>query len=305
MLKKVLSLVISLVVLVAFCLTVSAEGEYFEMVYQSDVTEANKGESFSVTFYVNSITHEHGLLSLSADIEYISSHLKFDGAEPVTPDNWNNVFFECYEVNSGEKNILEIILFDDGSMSEEISVFEDNKLGVKLNFTVLTEAETKTSVNMPAGNALNASTGLPSLNVALGKGCNFEILLNKSETDFSTDESKIENDSSVNGDISNDSSQELTSSEETSDTSEEMSAEVSNSEDAGKEESSSSGGEAVLNESDANSQNVNDSESNEEKEEGINIIFWLCVGCALIAVVAVVVYITKNKKDDMNPVNPG
>ncbi len=117
------------------------------------------------------------------------------------------------------------------------------------------------------------------------------------------DESSNENSEMISEDISENSQNETSDSTEAISDSEVSTDEsVVSDEEASVLESSTMGDTSV--ESSDSKENTTVSEDNDEKS-GSNIILWLVLVCVVIAAIAVTVYIVKNKKDDMNPVNPG
>ncbi len=292
--KVVASFLAIMLFMTLFCVCF-AEGYGFTIVPESDVESANKGDSFSVTFYVNSITHENGMLGLDARIFYDPSHLKLDSVKEVFPSEWgSNVFMAYSEEDAEGKKAIDIIMFYDGNMDTVASAKDDNTFGVALDFTVVTSSATNTTIRIPEGETLTGPSGTDggltfpeSLN---GIGGEYTLSLNKAP-DSSTGEQ---------------SSEEIVSSIETS--VEQISSEVSDdntsvSEVVSAENSSSEAGLSSTIESVAGSND--DSSDDKGKKDGVNIILWLVVACVAVAIIAVVVYVVKNKKDDMNPVNPG
>lgn len=293
--QKVVSSFLAIMLFMTLFCVCFAEEYGFTIIPESNAHSANKGDSFSVTFYVNNITHANGMLGLDAVAFYDPSHLKLESANGIFPSEWgSSVFMAHSEEDSDGKKAIDIIMVYDGNKIDTISsAKDDNTFGVELKFTVITSSATDTTISIPEGETLTGSSGInggASFETLYGIGGNYTLSLNKAP-DSSTGEQ---------------SSEEIVSSNEAS--IEQISSEVSDdntsvSEVVSVENPSSEAGLSSTIESEAGSNN--DSSDDNENEDGVNIILWLVVACVAVAIIAVVVYVVKNKKDDMNPVNPG
>jgi hypothetical protein len=306
-----------------------ADGYGFVLESLSDSYNASKGSKFSVSFVATNIAERNGILSIDAEVYYDPAHIQYVSAEGIAPSKWGRkYFFSSSNELKGNKMSIRVILFYDGDGSwETAGATDDKELGFKLNFNVVTSAKTTTTINVPnetleATNNTQYPTATPGLgtsytlslnNVAVEESSEasfdpfYSIDPNASEEEpyippvFIPDDNPNENTST---DDSKDFSEIITSSyvENSSQIVSDVSVSEQASEDASEIMEESEQATSETSEESAPSQ---DESKPDEKEEGVNIILWLVIACIIIAAVAVSVYIVRNKKDDMNPVNPG
>ena len=315
--KRAVAILLAVVFLSTLCNVCFADGYAFIMTAQSDSYNVSKGETFYVTFYANSISDSSGILALDANIVYDPSHIKLQSVQPLVPERWGTGIFAAYpEVSKNGKKYIEYkLVFDGNSITESTGVTEDDVLGVKLGFLVETSSKTNTTVEMPT-ELLEGTTAPPNVGTVSGLGDSYTFSLNSSpateqsseqvseivSSDDNTSESNVNSEENIISDESTDS--ESFVSEAVSETSNEdseaptsgdvnTSAEISS--DATSEEGT--GDNSVSSESSSTSNNSDD--------DGVNVVLWIVIACAAFAIIAVIVYMVKNKKDDMNPVNPG
>lgn len=323
--QRALSVLLSLLLLASFCFVAVAETTEFKMAYETTATDLKKGDIFEISFLLVDIQKSNGLLTLEAKVEFDNTHLKLLGSEAIYPASWNDeMFFVPTETTSGTKNTLSTLLVWDGmEFKPEHPVVADKTMGIKLKFSVETASDVSTEIKVLDDGLVGASS-LPDVVAVYGEGVTCKLNLNYDPNKEQSEESNGEVSAPV-GDTTSEpeSSVELSSADsslESEDPSEESSIEgnvsVEASSSAGEETSVASKEETEesLSSVEASSEKTDESilsstvESNVSQgddEGGLGIIFWIIIVCAVVAVMAVVVYIVKNKKDDMNPVNPG
>ncbi len=324
--RRIVSVLISIMILSLFSAFCFGADYSFEMSAESDSYKVSKGNSFTVSFYANNITASNGLLSLTADIKYDHAHLKLLSLEGVASD-WGTgleTFYVEKEVDG--KKVITVNMLYDGDSPEGKGVVNDGKLGIKVKFSVETLDKVSTTVEvltvgLPDTGSLSGTSGLPELKTVngLGKACNIGL---NGATASVVSEDKTESEESQNSADSSENAVSEESAVESGVDASEESAEASTDasvESASTEENSAVSGEAtasenassVENPSSASDESVESAvESKEESSEGEekngpNVILWIVVACVVVAAIAVIAYIVKNKKDDMNPVNPG
>ncbi len=316
--QKLISITLALLILMTSALVCFADGYGIVLAAKSDFTNASKGETFSVSFYTNSISDSKGILGITADIVFNPSHLKLLGVEAIVPSTWGTSFFAIVREanNSSSSSTHTLNMSYDGNVGtwENAAVRDDFVLGFEVKFSVETDAKTKTTIEVPTESI--EAVAFTDIASVPGLGESFAISLN-SEDEPVSEESSYDPFYSIDPNVSY---EEPVSSFESSDdesatdesdvfvsavTSEETSAgdvydssEISSEENISKVDNSAESGDE--------SQNTSENSSSEkDKEGGVNIIFWLVIACIIVAAIAVGVYVVKNKKDDMNPVNPG
>ena len=319
--RRITSVFLSVLLLFVASSLCFADDFKFKMFAEADSMEALQGETVSVIFYANSISDSNGLLSLTADVQYDATHLKLLGVSEFAPENWEDTAEIFYnEKDSNGKKVVCINLLYDGDDPVDKGAKNDNEFGFKLDFSVETADAVLTTVEvltegLPGTGALSATSGLPELKTIFGEGVACTINLNNAEEQISSTD---ENESSVSDDLSTDASE--IASEDASANESEASADSSvDSNSNGSLDESQSAGETSSDTESATSgtENVVSATSNDESEveskgesqaeekEGINVILLIVIACAVIAASAFGIYVVKNKKDDMNPVNPG
>ncbi len=309
--RKIIAAALTVVMLFAFSAVCLADEYAFEMEASSDTKTANNGDTFSVTFYVNKISHADGILAIDAYIRYNPSHLKLAGIEGIVPSSWEKYDLIYSENSKGAETEVEMRFFWDGSnFTKDISVFADDQFGFKVDFNVITANSVSSSVVVVNDN-LSGTTGLSSLESVSGLGTSYTISLNKTNSavddnsgeDMSSSFDGNTGDQSVNSDESQTTSENSSSLEETSSPSGESPSDEGDSAEDIDDVNSQTPSDASL---EGSSAMANDSDvSSSEGSGGFGFIGWIAVVCIIIAGVAVVVYVLKNKKNDMNPVNPG
>jgi hypothetical protein len=327
--RKITAIFFALVLLSTVCSVCLADDTCFNMFAQSDKTEVSKGDTFSVSFYTNDISDPAGILSLEAYIEYDPESIKLLDIKEIIPASWeNSCFFQYNERTSGKKRRIQLTMLWDGNEDPtDLVIRNDNEFGVKLDFSVETLTKSATTIDI-LSDSLVATTFLPDIKSVAGKGTSCAIKLNGFDGDIpdnSSDDASGDNNSSndassaESGDepsesedssafVSDDSAEQgsQTESEDISDSS--SSATSGESESASKTDDSAEGSQGgTLSDSSENESGASTEESSKPEEKGLgsNIIFWLVIACVIIAAGAVIIYIKKYKKDDMNPVNPG
>ncbi len=324
--RRIISILTAVLILASVCSVCFAAGFSFMISATSEVSNVSKGETFSVSFYANSIADSKGILSITAHAKYDPSQLRYKSVSGLVPESWGMTFFaEAFEAVEGTSKVITInMAYDGNSGFDDVAVSEDNTLGFKLNFEVVTASKGTASVEV-LSDGLEA-TAVSDLSVLYGMGAAYSVSLNE-VVEESSEESSYDPFYSIDDTISyedtisfvEESSEEPSSeisiedssSEEVIDeTSEDTSANASEivSEVSVEEPSEESVESAVESEeSVANSVVSEESEVSEEKDEdGLGgVVFWIVIVCVAVAIIAVVVYMVKFRKDDMNPVNPG
>lgn len=314
--RRICSVLLAVVLLFAVSVVCFADDYSFKMFADADSTDATKGETVSIIFYANDISVQSGLLSLTADIQYDPACLKLLGLSGISPASWGDVtetFY--YERDIDGKKIVTVNILYDGDSPEGKGIVNDNEFGVKLDFSVETSAKTQTVVEaltkgLPDSGALCATSGLPELMTVYGEGTTCSFNLNGSVSETTSEE--IENSSESVSDTSSDASESVSegSSENVEENSSVSQVESEASSSALTSEEANVSAESSVAESVSEDKSESQTESKDESasaddEGGINIILWLVIICVIVAAIAVVTYIVKNKKNDMNPVNPG
>lgn len=315
-----------------------ADGFGFALEAKSDYASASKGDEFSVSFFATNIAERNGILSLTAEVYYDPAHIDFISVEEIVPSKWGRKYFiYSPEELKGNKMVITVILCYDGEGSwDSAGVSEDETLGFKLNFNVVTSSKTKTTIDVPS-ELLEATNNTSDFSAASGIGTTYTIALNGAAAEESSqasqdlfysidpnaseeepyippvfgseDTSIIEDISSASAETSeiwNSSSYEPAQSGATSsETETSENSEASENAESETDESSASLTESNGETSEISGEASSDNSSAEEKDEGVNVVLLLVIACIVVAAIAVSVYIIKNKKDDMNPVNPG
>ncbi len=329
--RRIISVLTAVLVLVSVCSVCFAAGYSFMLSATSDVSNVSKGDTFSVSFYANSIADSKGILSITATAKYDPSQLRYKGVKGLVPESWGMTFFaEAFEAIEGASKVITInMAYDGNSGFDDVAVAEDNTLGFQLNFEVVTAAKGEASVEV-LSEGLEA-TSVSDLSVLYGMGTSYSVSLNN-VIEESSEESSYDPFYSIDDTVSyeetvsfveesseepsSETSVEESSSESVADeTSEDASANASEivsevSVEEPSEESVETTSETEesnkVEESVANSAVSEESEASEGQEEGgLGVVFWIVIACVAVAIIAVVVYMVKFRKDDMNPVNPG
>ena len=323
--RKIISVLTAVLILASVCSICFADGYAFMISSKSDAYSVAKGDTFSVSFYANSITDSKGILAITAHAKYDPSQLRYKGIKGLVPENWGMMFFcEAFEAVEGSEKLITINMAYDGNTGwDSIAVNEDNKLGFELTFEVVTAAKGTASVSVLT-DGLEA-TALSDLSAVYGLGDTYTLFLNEVQTVVS-EESSYDPFYSIDDTVSYEEvvsfveeSSEEPSSEEISEessseeiveiVSEESSVNASEIVEESIEESIEQSVESVESVEESVDESVAASEISEESEAdeegGLGVIFWIIIACVAVSAIAVVVYIKKFKKDDMNPVNPG
>jgi|GEM_PF-5203224 len=329
--RRILSVLTAILILGSVCSICFADGYDFMLSVTSDVSSVSKGDTFSVSFYANSIVESKGILSITATAKYDPSQLRYKGLRGLVPKDWGDEFFaEAFEAVEGSEKIITINMAYDGNTSfDEVAVSEDNQLGFELSFDVIT-ATTGTATVSVLTEGLDA-TSASDLSVLNGLGESYSVSLNEVQTVVS-EESKEEQSSFditeeptseeeivssvASGDVSENDSEDFSdeSVEESVESTEESKAESVESTEESKAESVESTEESKIesteSQEESDEKSVVASETSEEskdsndKEGGLGVVFWIVISCVAVSIIAVVVYMLRFKKNDMNPVNP-
>ena len=129
--RRILSVLIAILILGSVCSICFADGFSFVLSATSDVSSVSKNDTFSVSFYANSIVDSKGILSITAIAKYDPSQLRYKGLSGLVPEYWGDEFFaEAFEVVEGNEKVITINMAYDGNKDlGEAAVSEDNKLG--------------------------------------------------------------------------------------------------------------------------------------------------------------------------------
>ena len=324
--RRILSVLTAILILGSVCSICFADGYAFMLSATSDVSSVSKDDTFSVSFYANSIVDSKGILSITATAKYDPSQLIYKGLRGLVPEEWGAKFFaEAFEaVEGSEKTITINMAYDGNTGFDEAAVSEDDLLGFELTFDVITAATGTATVSVLT-EGLDA-TSASDLSVLKGLGESYSVSLNEVQTVVS-EESSYDPFYSIDDTISYEEvvsfveeSKEEPSSEdiiEESTSEEESISEVASdelsdddSEIEDEEITDESVEESAESKEESKEQSVVASETSEEskdsndKEGGLGVVFWIVISCVAIAIIAVVVYMLKFRKNDMNPVNP-
>lgn len=323
--RRILSILTAILILGSVCSICFADGYAFMMSAKSDVFSVSKNDTFSVSFYANNIVDSKGILSITATAKYDPSQLRYKGLRGLVPEEWGAKFFaEAFEAVEGSEKIITINMAYDGNIGfDEAAVSEDDLLGFELTFDVITAASGTATVSVLT-EGLDA-TSASDLSVLKGLGESYSVSLNEVQTVVS-EESSYDPFYSIDDTISYDDvvsfveeSKEEPSSEdivEESTSEEEAISEVASDEpsdddsESESEEIDESVEESDESKEESKEQSVVASETSEEskdsndKEGGLGVVFWIVISCVAVAIIAVVVYMLKFRKNDMNPVNP-
>ncbi|MBO7253945.1 MAG: hypothetical protein J6V36_01425, partial [Clostridia bacterium] len=73
-------------ILGSVCSICFADGFSFVLSATSDVSSVSKNDTFSVSFYANSIVDSKGILSITAIAKYDPSQLRYKGLSGLVPE---------------------------------------------------------------------------------------------------------------------------------------------------------------------------------------------------------------------------
>ena len=161
--KKIITILLIVVLMLSLAVSVSAEETKFNVKVTSSATKVKPGDQFEVSFLVTDITEKSGIVGMDMIVEYDASKVIILNKTNIFPAQWGKYaadFSPDLAVNQ-TGSWSQILLYDGDAEDSSIAVFNDNELGIKIVFKALENASG--SVKIGLSNILAASNDLDTI----------------------------------------------------------------------------------------------------------------------------------------------